>query len=501
MYEALNAVPAPVTDASPLIVMVSGGSDSTALLMRCATAPVDLMDGLGPRMLERGNLCVLHVNHCLRGAESDGDEAFVRDLCAELGVACRVERVDVPALIKAGANMEEAARQVRYDLAWRLADERARTQSLPVEASRILVAHTADDRAETFLMRVLSGSGLTGLVGMRPARGIVVRPLIECTREELRDGLRKQGIGWREDSTNAGDEATRSYVRHHIVPAFEERNPAFCKTLGRTLDALVCEEELLSRLARELFARAALPARQGSCVLDACALAQADPALAPRCVRMALEQVLGRHAAQEARFEAAHLLDVVALARRGSGSCSLPGGVQVRVEAGALVMQGPDAASPPADAELPVPGRVVWGEVVLEAREVPLQGRPAAEVARARSAQLQAEGMREGRDFVLVDGAVCGCPAPGRPGVLTVGSPRLGERMRPFGLGASKLLSDVLPQAGVPARDRPWVPVVRSSPSAPHGVFSVWVGGIRLDERAAWSDKTTCLIQLSIVHI
>ena len=175
--------------------------------------------------------------------------------------------------------------------------------------------------------------------------------------------------------------------------------------------------------------------------------------------------------------------------------------MRVRMEAGALVMQGPDVAGPPADVELPVPGRVVWGEVTLEAREVPLQGRPAAEVARARSAQLQAEGMREGRDFVLVDGAVCGCPAPGRPGVLTVGSPRLGERMRPFGLGASKLLSDVLPQAGVPARDRPWVPVVRSSPSAPHGVSSVWVGGIRLDERAAWSDKTTCLIQLSIVHI
>ena len=241
MYEALNAVPAPVVAASPLIVMVSGGSDSTALLMRCATAPVDPMDGRGPRMLERGNLCVLHVNHCLRGEESDGDEAFVRDLCAELGVACRVERVDVPALVRAGANMEEAARQVRYDLAWRLASERARAQGLAVEAARIFVAHTADDRAETFLMRALSGSGLTGLVGMRPTRGIVVRPLIECTREELRDGLRKQGIGWREDSTNAGDEATRSYVRHHIVPAFEERNPAFCKTLGRTLDALTCE--------------------------------------------------------------------------------------------------------------------------------------------------------------------------------------------------------------------------------------------------------------------
>ena len=132
VYEALNAVPAPVVAASPLILMVSGGSDSTALLMRCATAPVDLMDGLGSRTLERDNLCVLHVNHCLRGEESDGDEAFVRDLCAELGVACRAERVDVPALIKAGANMEEAARQVRYDLAWRLAGERARAQGLAV---------------------------------------------------------------------------------------------------------------------------------------------------------------------------------------------------------------------------------------------------------------------------------------------------------------------------------------------------------------------------------
>ncbi len=491
MLEALCAEPLPLQPSSPFILMVSGGSDSTAMLLRAAQGELDLMDGCGPRALVRENLCVLHVNHCLRGAESDRDEAFVRDVCTRLGVRLVCRRVDVAAMLGAGVNLEERARQVRYGLAWELACELAQARGVAVGACRILVAHTADDRAETFLMRALSGAGIGGLSGMRPQRGIVVRPLIGSTKAELRRELDELGFGWCEDSTNAEDVATRSYVRHHVLPALVARDASFPKTLGRSLDVMAREDDLLRRLARELFGRAVRPSRPGWCVLDYEELRRADVALAARCARLALEQALGPQDALEARFEARHVEALLALVGQGSGSCSLPGEVQARVEAGDLVLRGPAAAAPPDDVELEVGGSVVWGGRRVASELLDCGGRPACEVARRRREELARAGLVEGRDFVLID-------ARAGAGTLCVGGPRPGERMRPFGMQGSKLLSDVLPQAGVPARDRPWVPVIRG-PEGPSGERPcVWVGGIRLDGRAAWNEKTTSLIQLSI---
>lgn len=491
MLEALCATPLPLEPASPLILMVSGGSDSTALLVRAAQGELDLMDGSGPRRLVRERLCVLHVNHCLRGAESDCDEAFVGELCARLGVSLVSKRVDVAAMLGGGVNLEEQARRVRYELAWDLARKLAGERGLSVGACRILVAHTADDRAETFLMRALAGAGIGGLSGMRPRRGIVVRPLIESTKAELRSELEARGIAWCEDSTNAQDVATRSYIRHHVLPALVERDPAFPKTLGRSLDVMAREDDLLGRLAREAFERARRPSRAGWCVLDLGALGQADEALVARCVRLSFEQALGAQGAFEARFEARHVEAVLGLVARGGGSCSLPGGLEVRVEGRDLVLRGPASCEPPADVELCVPGSVAWGEVEVRAELIDCAGLPACEVARRRRHELAECGLVEGLDFVLVDARAAGTS-------LQVGCPRAGERMRPFGMAGSKLLSDLLPQAGVPARERPWVPVVRG-PKTPSGERPcVWVGGIRLDGRAAWNEKTTSLIQLSI---
>ncbi len=492
MLEALCAEPLPPACDSPVILMVSGGSDSTALLVRAATGALDLMDGRGPEALARERLCVLHVNHCLRGAESDRDEEFVRELCARLGVRLVCRRVDVAAMLGGGVNLEERARQVRYELAWELACSLAQERGVPVETCRVLVAHTADDRAETFLMRALTGAGIGGLSGMRPQRGIVVRPLIGSTKAELRAELEARGIGWCEDSTNAQDVATRSYIRHHVLPALVERDPAFPKTLGRSLDVMAREDDLLCRLACEAFARALRPSRAGWCVLDCDALGQVDEALAARCMRLAFGQALGAQAALDARFESRHVEAALTLAAQGTGSRSLPGGLSARVEGRDLVLRGPAASEPPADVELPVPGHVTWGEVSIAAELMDCAGEPAREVAARRRRDLAQRGLVEGRDFVLVDARVAAGP-------LCVGSPRLGERMQPFGMaGTSKLLSDLLPQAGVAARDRPWVPVIRG-PQGPSGERPcVWVGGIRLDGRAAWNEKTTSLIQLSI---
>lgn len=509
MIDALAARPLPPSPSSPVILMVSGGSDSTALLVRAARGELDLADGRGPARVEPGRLHVLHVNHCLRGAASDGDELFVRDLAARLGVPCTAERVDVGALAAAGANMEEQARLARYRLAWELAGRLAGEAGVPRESARIAVAHTADDRAETFLMRACSGAGAGALAGMRRARGIVVRPLLGETRESLREGLRAAGQGWREDATNAEDDHLRSYMRNRVVPLMRRRNPSFTRTLSGALDVLADEDALLDRLAaRELEAARLEGGGPGLARLDAARLASAEPALARRTVRLALQGLLGEGGWREARIEARHIEALLGLARSGRGSSTLPLGIDARVWRGALEVRlpggGAGAATPckpvPPDEELPVPGEVVRGGLVLRARpvEVPRGAAMpgwARAFARRRASEL---GLEEGRGYALAD-ADAVARAAGGGARLVAGPPRAGERMRPFGMDGSKLVSDLLREAGVPARARGEVPVVRAR-GADGGLACVWVGGIRLDARAAYGPGTARLIEFHLMR-
>ena len=177
------------TSRAPVVLMVSGGADSTALLVLAATSTLDIDDGRGPARIARERLHVLHVNHRIRGEEADGDERFVRDLAARLGIPCTVRRVNVPELARrakdGNANVESMGREVRYRAATALANGLSCQAGTPRAAARILTAHTADDRAETFLMNVIRGTGAAGLSSIPRRRNRVVRPLLDSTHEEL----------------------------------------------------------------------------------------------------------------------------------------------------------------------------------------------------------------------------------------------------------------------------------------------------------------------------
>lgn len=555
--KALSACPAPTQERSPVILMVSGGSDSTALLVRAATGEIDLRDGDGPRAIDPARLVALHVNHLIRGEASDGDEAFVADLCGRLGVELRVVRADVPALVRGASraderNLEEVARRVRYGAAWDLACELCARRGVVPQSARVLVAHTADDRAETFLMRVITGAGLTGLVGLRPTCGIVVRPLLGQTREELREELRERGIGWREDATNEEDVALRSYVRHHVTPAMARRNPSFARTLGRTLDHLADEDELLARLAAGLLdqARRQEAPRPGAdpatrhLALDAVVIAAAEPALARRALRLALGELLGAEGLRRARVEARHVEWLLGLACEGAGEVTLPLGVRASCEGGLLRLAEPacgegrrggasgqgDGAEGAglAQVALPVPGEATWGDALITAElvEVP-DGRDVAEFARACALQdcVPAAGWRglpASRCVATLDAWAAGV---GRGGALVIRGPRPGERMQPLGMGGhSRLVHDLLMEARVPADERARMPLVcvaglpcaevapgershlcarRDEPET-RGISCdgvVWVAGIRADERAAYDKRTHLLLRLAIVPL
>ena len=313
-------------------VAVSGGADSVALLRLLHR----LRDDLGI------TLAVVHFDHALRGAESETDAAFVAELARVLGLEFLAAREDVGAeAARQGWNLEDAGRRLRYAFFERVIGE--------AQATHIAVAHTADDQAETLLAHVIRGTGPTGLAGIYPVAGAIVRPLLGTRREILREYLRANGQTWREDSTNRDLQRTRARIREQLLPVLERD---FSGTIVEHLselarlareernfwDALV--EDRVQALARidEEGIRIAVEALLGPLTLRTSRTENPAPAkgnefgpwrvLTERLVRRLYEVVRGNRR----ELGADHVEQVIHLA---SGSSSghhveLPGGIVVR---------------------------------------------------------------------------------------------------------------------------------------------------------------------------
>lgn len=477
--------------AAPVVLMVSGGADSTALLVLAATSKLDIDDGRGAARIARERLHVLHINHCLRGMDAEEDEEFVRELAARYGIPCTVRRVDVAALAEqrrgtgdAAGNVENVGREVRYAAATELANSLAKECGCPRSSARILTAHTADDRAETFFMNAIRGSGPAGLSSIPRRRNRIVRPLIDMTHDQLCDLLRMRGIVWREDDTNHDTRYLRAYVRHEILPVARKRNARVSSSIATTCDILSDEDAYLNQLASRAYRDLVRREDEGVVALDAARLAASEVALARRVVRKAL-----LFACPEARLEARHIAQVLQLVAAGKGSCMVPIDVDVRVEYGLLMVRSALADAHSVQAWLEVPGEIdLTGGRVLRAQLVQVPaGSRAPEVARAHGVEWEGQS-------VLLDAAAAGVD-PVLGGRLWVDGVQPGDVLCPLGMhGQSKKLSDLLAEAHVPARDRAGVPVVRTSSTG----AVVWVAGVRADERAKVTPDTHTMIELTL---
>jgi tRNA(Ile)-lysidine synthase len=219
-----------VSLSDTLVVGVSGGADSTALLHALARWR-ELFSSL-PRVI------AAHLNHQLRGAEADADEEFVRQLAQRLNLPCVTERMDVAAAAK-GKNLEATARRLRYEFLQRVAYNKF--------ASTICTAHTLDDQAETVLLRLLRGAGTKGLQGIHPMLALpdkrrVLRPLLQVTRAEVEAHCAHYQLAYRTDSTNVSPALARNRVRHEVLPLLRSFNPQIAQVLARTA-ALAAEDE------------------------------------------------------------------------------------------------------------------------------------------------------------------------------------------------------------------------------------------------------------------
>ncbi len=326
------------------VVGVSGGADSVALLRALHVVGV-------PR-------AVAHVNHKLRGDESDADEAFVRELCGTLGVPCHVKTADMAARAP-GANLEAAARQVRYSFFVEVAAE--------VRAEWVATAHTANDQAETVLHRLLRGTGLQGLRGIlsgqggmgseqergqtekgeRPGAGIVggnvpslstsptihlLRPLLGVTRTDVLDYLAALNQSFREDASNADPRFTRNRIRHELLPLLETFNPAIVSALTHIAEHASEAHDALVSLAGELLAQSERPRAANAIVLDTATLAAA-----PRAIRrIALRLIWEREGWPVGEMSFDSWDRAVEITGGNASACDFPAGVSMR-KAGRVV--------------------------------------------------------------------------------------------------------------------------------------------------------------------
>ncbi|MBF0954286.1 MAG: tRNA lysidine(34) synthetase TilS [Atopobium sp.] len=519
--------------------MVSGGADSMALLHMTATEPIDLGDGAGLARVAQERLHVLHVNHLLRGADADADQHFVQETCDSLGISCTALRVDVAKLAQErDGNVEEIGRRVRYDAARELAQKLCVEQGVSRQKAKILTAHTADDRAETFMMNVMRGSGMSGLASIPRHRGLIYRPLLDYTHDQLKDWLKARTLDWHEDATNTDTHYLRAYMRHNVLPLLKARNPMLVQTVCKIADLMTDEDDYLEGKAARKLRQITLRKSEPSLVLDALKLSSTDVVIARRVVRIVARQLI-----PEAWLEFRHVDAVLEAVATGVGVANLPQNLEARVRLGtvtfsftgaarsagtagaagsasaagaarsavgaarsaaagaargavagaAVATNGKPAGTSPAAAtfgeHLAVPGTLELADGrVLSARILPVEhGFDVVSYATAHSQEWLGES-------VLLDAQACGVD-PVHGGSLWVSGPEAGDTMQPLGMhGQSKKISDLLGEAGVPVESRSMMPIVRTNIRG----HVVWVAGIRPDERVKCTQGTKQLLELNI---
>ena len=503
--------------AAPVILMVSGGADSMALLHMAAMEPLDLGDGAGLARIAKERLHVLHVNHLLRGADADADQRFVQETCDSLGISCTVLRVDVARLAQErDGNVEDVGRRVRYNAARELAQKLCTKQGVSRQKAKILTAHTADDRAETFMMNVMRGSGMSGLASIPRHRGLIYRPLLNYTHDQLKDWLKARNLEWHEDATNTDTHYLRAYMRHNVLPLLKARNPLLVQTVCKIADLMTDEDDYLEAKAARKLRQITLRKSESSLVFDALKLSSTDVVIARRVVRIVARQLI-----PEAWLEFRHVDAVLEAVAAGVGVANLPQNLEARVRlgtvtfsftgaarsagtvgtagaasaagaAGAAGGKEPAGTAPAATTfgeHLAVPGTLELADGrVLSARILPVEhGFDVVSYATAHSQEWLGES-------VLLDAQACGVD-PVHGGSLWVSGPEAGDTMQPLGMhGQSKKISDLLGEAGVPVESRSMMPIVRTNIRG----HVVWVAGIRPDERVKCTQGTKQLLELNI---
>jgi tRNA(Ile)-lysidine synthase len=501
-----------------VVVGVSGGADSVCLLHVLAK----WQKGLGVK------LHVAHLNHQLRGVESEADAKYVSDLAGSLGIPITIDRQDVAAYrIERNFSVEEAARELRYAFLARVAGE--------VGANRIAIGHTRDDQVETILMHILRGTGVTGLCGLAPcspmvydSQGmslpakqsnlLVIRPLLDITREETTSYCQEQKLAPRIDSSNHSLSFFRNRIRLQLLPQLRQYNPSIDQALLRLADIAKEDSAFIEQQASELWDGVA---RQdnNAIYLDRKQIASLPIALQRQLLRTTVTRLAG----DTRDIEASHIEAARSLLDKPVGKrISLPHGFtcqggydELVIASEAWQSQLPSCPFPPLPGEFPlkVPGKTVfpgWKVIASVIRERVDEGHyeylegawHSPEIASSLLAtrndrgECHSERSEEGSATQAGLGETISADFDlHKTGTeLFVRRRRPGDRFQPLGMNIPKKLQEFMVDAKIPRSWRGHIPVVCS----PQQI--IWVVGWRIDDRVKITEASKEILRLEFIR-
>lgn len=432
-----------------VLVGVSGGPDSLALL--------HALNRLAPEF--GWQIFAVHVDHQLRANSSAEDARFVERICAEWKIPCRVIRVDVAGHLRlCGGNKQDAARRLRY----RAYREAAEWWDVDVLA----LAHQADDQVETILMRLLRGTGVSGLAGMpyvRPWEGRrLVRPLLDVNREEIEAYCEEYALSPRLDESNRSDVYTRNRVRLQLIPQLQRYNPRVKEALLQLSRVAEAEEDWWRGQVDRAWRQIVMKKGKNEIVLDRNRLLDLHVALQRRVIKLILNCLLEEEAS-EATMDTVERIRHLAAHPEPSARVDLPGRFQAERQYDRLrIATGDDneRIEQLAPVRLFVPGKT----------EIPaLAGRFVCRVTADRLDTRHLHGK-----WAVFDADALTFP-------LWVRTRRPGDRIRPIGLNGTTKVKDLLISAKIPRKERDRLPVVL------HGETIIWIPGVR---RSDWAPVT-----------
>jgi len=433
-----------------VLVGLSGGPDSVCLLhlLNRISAKFDL------------TLSAVYVNHNLRPEEVPSEIAFCERTSKDLGVVLVVKSVDVAGYQKdLGLNRQEAARELRY----RAFDQAA----VETGASKIALAHNADDQAETVLMRLVRGSGPRGLAGIPPVRGRIIRPLIRTERLLIEEFLDREKIPFVVDSSNLKKDYVRNRMRLSLMPELKKMNPNFLDTIVSTVSVLQEEEQYLELIVTKTLMKLISRKTPHRIELFLSPLEILDTVILRRVLRRALDAAEGLRAVSFQHIE--EIIGLIRNSRPGDRVC-LPRAIRAIREYAVLTI----TSEPPVriDEYKLNPGdevAVVGSGLVIQASSVEGPGEPG-----------------DGKSTVVFDAEKITLP-------LTIRPRRPGDFFYPHGFGRRKKLQDFFVDEKVSRDERDRVPLVAS------GEDIIWVAGYRSDERFRPSANTKKYLRLVIL--
>lgn len=442
-----------------VLVGVSGGPDSIALLHILWTLRDDL------QILP----CVAHLNHLLRGEESAEDARLVEKFAGKLSLPCFIENIDVRNhQKKSGMSLQEAAREVRFAFFEQLARQ--------LDAGKVALGHHADDQAETILLNLLRGTGLSGLKGISYIRGMYIRPLLEVRRREIEDYCRRHLLPVRLDSSNLKPVYTRNRIRLQLLPVLEQDyNPQIVHALVRL--GHICREEdaYLEHQAMEAYRSMSEKQKNGGLALNKEALQSQPHPLRRRILRLAWQQVTG----ETKELSYYHVKRLMEMLEKRAGGRVLILPRQVRVIKTHLFLCFSRIVEPqpvpPYQYPLVAPGITYIPEIDLHLKTelLSVQDAPSFEEISLKEALLDYDLIKE---------------------PLWVRRRQEGDVFSPLGLGGTIKLKKFLIDSKTLRYERDWIPLVIS------GKDIVWVGGLRPAEAFKVTARTVRCLYLQIVE-